>query len=414
VTSPDDTAPTQGTASTFFREAALEHYLSADREGTALRVTSPAAWVILAGCMVIVLGTLLVAAVTTVEISGSARGVLRPAGGVQTLLCEVGGVVTHVYAASGDHVREGNLLLTLQSAGLQSELIQADRDIQLLESQAKPFQSRQSKAFLEQETTLRSRVATLEAEVESRSQSTATFERKLARTAELERSGLLSASSTDDAREALAEARRQVSGSRRALFQARQELSSLLATKDDTLWKAEQALQSARARRDALAILLSRLTIRAPAGGVLEGLVAKPGDLIQTGEPVGKLVPSQNHYRIVSLLPEKDRAYAKVGDTVKVELDQYPHREFSEIAARITRIEDDLASARGVRDAAGEDLKPDGAAYLMYLDLTEPLPQDVPREALRSGMLLTARYVLRREHPIAFLFSGPLRRRLRP
>jgi membrane fusion protein len=391
----------------FYRKTAIDHYLATEENGQVIRISPPWTWAVVAVVAAVIGAALLLSIFGRIEITAHGRGILRPRGGVRVLIAEAGGVVSHVDARSGASVRRGGPVLRLQSAELQAALLEAERELELVTSDSQVYTQRQARMFDEQERSLRTRLAILEQESGSYEQSVKTYERKLDRSRELEQSGLLSPTIVEDVRETLSQARRQLSTNSRSLAQTRQELASTQSQRQEELWQRQRARQYSISKRDALAFSLQRMQIRAPVDGVVEAVLVKTGDVVQAGQIVGKLVPQETGFQVVSFLPEKDRASVHVNDVVKLELEQFPYTEYGTLKGRIQRIGDDLASTPEIREALGEETRLDTSSYRVEI-LVDPAgrPRGVP---LRTGMLMNVRYILRRERPIA-LFFAPLQR----
>lgn len=139
--------------------------------------------------------------------------------------------------------------------------------------------------------------------------------------------------------------------------------------------------------------------------GVLETLLVKPGDVVPAGAPVGRIVPMGAPMRVVAFLPEKDRAFIREGGAARLELDQLPHAEFGTLPARITRIADDLATTQEIQEAMGEAAKLEGPAFRVELAFEGGAEGRMAGLPMRPGMLLQARFILRRQRPIAFLLN---------
>jgi multidrug efflux pump subunit AcrA (membrane-fusion protein) len=112
---------------------------------------------------------------------------------------------------------------------------------------------------------------------------------------------------------------------------------------------------------------------------------------------------------VVSFLAEKDRAFVKPGDDVRLELDQLPYAEYGTLQAKVIRISDDLASPYEIREALGEDQKLDAPAYRVELEITDAASLHAAQVRLRTGMLMNVRYTLRRQRFITLVLD-PLRR----
>jgi multidrug resistance efflux pump len=390
-----------------FRREAIDHYL-ADREaGVVTAVSPPWTWTVLLVVAALSVTALALAVFARVEVTARARGMLRPIGGVHLLTSPVAGTVSQVLARSCELVQEGTALLRLESAPLQAQLLEAERQLERRQSEAGTYSRRREGVFVEQQQLLRARVAMLEEQARSMEESVALFERKLGAGRELRAVGLMSEMNVEDAQEALAQARRQLNATRQALAQTRQESSVLEAARQQEQWGREQELHAAEDRREALTFSLRQLTIQAPAGGVVEALAVKPGDVLQAGQVVGRLVPRDAALQVVSFLAEKDRAFVKPGDEVRLELDQLPYEEFGRLRGRVLRIGQDLATLLEVREALGEAAGALGPTYRVEIEVVGA-PRAAPGD-LRTGMLMDVRYALRRQRPITLLFE-PLRR----
>jgi membrane fusion protein len=142
---------------------------------------------------------------------------------------------------------------------------------------------------------------------------------------------------------------------------------------------------------------------------MVEALLVKPGEVVQAGQVVGKLIPQGAPLQVVSFLAEKDRAFVKLGDEVHLEMEQLPYAEYGTMRARVVRVNDDLASPYEIREALGEDQKLDAPAYRVELEITNYNALEIAKVKLRTGMLMNVRYTLRRQRLITLVLD-PLRR----
>jgi HlyD family secretion protein len=126
--------------------------------------------------------------------------------------------------------------------------------------------------------------------------------------------------------------------------------------------------------------------------------------VVRSGQVVGKIVPREVPFQVVSFLAERDRAFVKQGDTVKLELDQLPYAEFGTLPGTVSRIADDLATPLELQDALG-DIRPADPTYRVEIAVDDRGRRGPP---LRTGMLVSVRYTLRRQRLIVLLLE-PLR-----
>ena len=249
----------------------------------------------------------------------------------------------------------------------------------------------------------------LQEQVKSQGYSIQVYERKLKANQTLQKDGLVSALTVDEAREALYQAQRQANSNQQALVQAEQELASLQGNRQNDLWQREQARKAAQAKVNAIGVNLDLGSIRAPSDGLVEAFLVKPGDVVQAGQVVGKLVPKGVPMQVVAFLPEKDRAFVRVGDVAQLELNQLPYSEYGTLKARVLDISDDLADPFEIQEALGPSAKTDVSVYRIELQVLEDAAVQRAGARLRTGMLLNARFTLRKQRPITLVLD-PLKR----
>lgn len=394
--------------SSFYRKEAVEHYLAGDSAARVADISPRWTWLALGSVSLVILGALLASFVMETEVVGRARGLLRPDGGVHVLTAGVNGTVIEVLARSGEHLSAEAPFVRLNSSDLQAQLLEAERHLQLIEADYQSYARRQAAGLEDERKLLQARIGTLTDQAASFAQSTRVFERKLTATRQLRENDLVSSLATDDAEEALAQIRRQHSGVQLQLEQTRQELSLLDSRRRDLDWETVRELQAARSRVEALRQALRQTTIRVPRSGVVEAISVKPGDVVDRGRVLGELSPSDTDLQVTAFLPEQDRAFVKAGDKVRLELDQLPHLEFGSIEGHIQRVATVLASPQETADAAANGLSLTTATYRMEVQF-ERRSLERLGFPLRSGMLVSVRYTLRKQKVLT-LVLGPLRK----
>lgn len=392
-----------------FREEALEHYLQAEEGRGLVKVSPPWTWALL-WILMAALGTALLASfIGHVEVNGRGRGIVRPASGVRMLVSQSAGVVGRIEVRSGQAVTTGTVVLRIEAPNIQSQLLEAERQAEAVNNDYQALSGRQDAAYFEQAQRLKGRINQLQGQIISYRESIQLYDRKLKAKEALKKDGLVSLFEVEDAREGLAQAQRQFSGSQQSLDQVKQEQAALESRHEDDLWQRKQVIQSAESRRDGLAFVQGQTVVLAPEDGVVEALLVKPGEVVQTGQVVGKVIPKGVPLQVVSFLAEKDRAFVKAGDEVHLELEQLPYAEYGTLRARVVRVNDDLASPYEIREALGEDEKLNGSTYRVELEITDASALDSAKVKLRTGMLMNVRYTLRRQRLITLVLD-PLRR----
>lgn len=391
-----------------FRQEAVEHYLHVEDGKGLARISPPWSWSLLWTVVVIVLVALTFSVVGNVEVNGRARGILRP-GSIRNLVAQTSGTVTEVLEHSGQAVRGGSLMLKIDSTSVRSQLLEAQRQVDVIETDFTAVAHRQDSTYELQVSQLQQRLAMLREQVKSQNGSLQIYERKLHANQVLEEDGLVSTIAVDEAKEALYQAQRQLNASRQSLVQTQQELTSLQGRRQDELWQQEQARKTAQAKVEAIGVNVGIGIIRAPEDGVVEAILVKPGDAVQAGQVVGKLVPKGDPMQVVAFLSEKDRAFVKTGEMARLELDQLPYSEYGTLNAKVLRISDDLADPFEIQEALGPSAKADSSVYRVDLQVMEDSAVQRAGVRLRTGMLLYARFNLRRQRPITLVLD-PLKR----
>jgi membrane fusion protein len=386
----------------------MRHRLAFEEGRGLVRVSPPWTWALLWIVVSALAVALVVSFVGHVEVTGRGRGIVRPTQGVRALTSQLSGTVTRVDARSGDRVKSGATLLRIESAAVQAQLLEADRELEALRNQYSAVSSQQDEHYAEQIASLHAREQRVTDQIASLKGSAQHFERRVQADLGLLAKGLVSDMAVSESRDALAQAERQLSAARQTLDQTRQELASLEGRRGDELWSRQQLVAAAQNKRDALALVLQQSVVQAPQDGTVEALLVKPGEVVHAGQVLGKLVPVDSPLEVVAFLAERDRAFAKPGDEVALELDQLPHAQYGTLRARIVRIGDDLASQAELRDALGEDQKL-VPSYRVELEITDAAAADAAHVKLRTGTLMNARFTLRRERLVTLVLS-PLRR----
>jgi membrane fusion protein len=397
---------------TLFRQEALQHHLQAEEGGGLVRVSPPWTWALLLVLLSGLGSALLASILGKVEVNGRGRGILRPRSGIRVVLAKVDGTVGQIEVRSGQPVKAGTLLVRIEAPPVQAQLLEARRQLETVRRHFTVTARLRDRAHAEQSRRLTARIHKLEHQIASQRDSIDRQERNLGRNLALEREGILSPASTDQVREAVAQAQRQLNLMEQSLEQASQECAALADGRQESLWQRRLTIQNAEVRAEALAFTLGQTLLEAPEDAVVEAMLVKPGEVVRAGQALCKLIPQRAPLQVVSFLQEKDRAFVQPGDEVLLELDQLPYAEYGTLKARVERISDDLASRFEIQEALGDHLLPDLPTFRIELRITDGRAVAKAGIPLRSGMLMNARFTLRRQRLITLVLD-PLRKWLR-
>ena len=192
----------------------------------------------------------------------------------------------------------------------------------------------------------------------------------------------------------------QLKGSISVLKEADNKLSNTIAaTKIDASNKIEEnekQLAQIKNQINEQNLTLSYQEIKSPLNGIVFDLQpAAPGYVVNTNIPILKLVPIDDLVARV-FVSNRDIAFIKKEQSVKIRVDAYPYNEFGEIEGKI--------------DAIGSDVLEPDSNYNFYrfpvtIKLKEPFIMHKKKKLnLKTGMSLSANIVLRKR-PVLSLFT---------
>ncbi|MFO0669749.1 MAG: HlyD family efflux transporter periplasmic adaptor subunit [Polyangiaceae bacterium] len=391
-----------------FRRESLEAHLAAARDADILRVAPPWSRAVFWLVTSAVLTAAVLACIFDVEQTGFARGILRVSGGVQTVVAQANGVVLEVGPKSGDVVPEGALLVRIDSAQTRASILESERQIELANVQLNEFDKRRDHTHAERIRLLRQRVGLLGGRVAKQDETVRRLRAKQSAFDKLAKEGLASDLQRGDVGEEVTSAERETLRLREEQTATQIEIASLEASLSQERTQLVNALEQAKAKREALSVQLTQTEVRAPRAGRLEAIVVKVGDSLAVGAPVGKLVPTDAPRQVVVFVAERDRAFLAEGASGRIEVDQLPVGEFGTLNAKVSRIASDLASPSEFQEAMG-DAKAQEPVFRVELALEPSENLKKVEQFLRPGSLVTARFALRKRRIITVLFE-PLRR----
>ena len=295
-------------------------------------------------------------------------GTLEPEPGGE-LRSPVAASVERIAVRDGARVSPGDLLVRLSDPDLERQAREARGEAESLAAE---------RASLAAET------ASLEAEAKRRARTADADERLL-------REGAITAETRDTDAAAAGDARAR-------LTSARARLAALASG-------AGSRLELARKTADDLASRVARLTVTAPAAGIVYGLPRRPGERVDAGQVVASIAdPSRR--RVRARVDEPDLPRIAPGQPLTATFDGLPGREWrGKVAAVSATLRDE--GGRRVGDVVGEIADPraelPGNASVNVSIVT----------ASRRGALVIPRAALQREgdRRYVFVFDGARARR---
>ncbi len=259
---------------------------------------------------------------------------------------KIGGRVTQVPVAEGDHVQKDQLLVAFDDAELYATLLQArGRYAQAKATFAKMSRGNRPEEIAQARATGASRshaVAEATSAADRARADAANAELEYRRYEQLSQDGVVSREQRDAAENRFKMAQAQGASAEHAVTVAKSEFTAATAAQrlsehgfraEDIaaaradLERAEGELKQAEAR------YIER-EVRAPANAVVEVLDLRPGDLIAANSPVAKLLEADQLYVIV-YVPQDQIGRVHIGQSAEVKVDAFPKETFKAVVEQI-------------------------------------------------------------------------------
>jgi multidrug resistance efflux pump len=259
---------------------------------------------------------------------------------------KVGGRVTKLFAAEGDHVQKDQLLVAFDDAELSAALLQArGRHAQAKANLAKMTKGSRAEEIAQARAVGASRqhaIEQAEAAAAKAHADAANAEVEFQRYQRLFSEGVSSREQRDAAENRYKMARAQASSADHAVTVANSEAMAAAAAQKLTesgfrpediaasradLERAEGELKLAEAR------YLER-EVRSPAAAVVEVLDLRPGDLVPANAPVARLLEADQLY-VVVFVPQGEIGKVRIGQSADVQVDAFPGESFKGVVEQI-------------------------------------------------------------------------------
>ena len=341
------------------------------------------------------------------------RGRLQPSGNVQEIDSPSSGVVRQVFVKEGDVVRAGAPLMTVEALGLVSRRKALQETIRLLTLQAESLQSiiasegdprrlgpmpalplitdpelaSMLMTARNQTVQLRTQLEQLDTRLRSRQESLRLQKRIAADIRPLYEGGGM-------ARNTYLTQLNQLQEITADVATLKGELGKVVGSANAQLNDVNKQQINLRSELVAINEAISNRTIHAPVGGVVFDTKVAPLSVVNTSQPLLKIVP-ENRLQADVQIPNSDIGFVKVGMPATVAVDSFPSGEFGYIQGELSRLGSDA-------------LPPDQANAQYRFPAVITLKQQrveagVQKLNLQSGMGVTANIKLRSRPAISIL-----------
>lgn len=214
------------------------------------------------------------------------------------------GRIERMAVAEGDVIEAGALLFSLETESQAASLRAAEAREAVAEAE---WRNLETGSREEETAVIRASLAKAEADRDL-------AETTLERSRQLVAQGFVSEAKLDADRTALEAAKAQV-----AQLEAQLQVAELPA-RDAQLVAAKAALEAARADADGARAELADRSVAAPAGGLVERVFFRAGEVASAGTPVVSLLPP-GALKARFFIPERDRSRFRTGEELALSCD---------------------------------------------------------------------------------------------
>ncbi|KAF2990365.1 HlyD family efflux transporter periplasmic adaptor subunit [Methylocystis sp. MJC1] len=231
--------------------------------------------------------------------------------------------LAQLFVAAGSVVKPGDRLFNMSTTLLDRSRAEAVARIGQLEAQVQNLQAAINRP---------QQIAVLQAALERAEASLTLSRNDYDRQRKLFATGDISKSTLDRAEMALRRDDASVKEARRQVEAAR------IPGRSQEIEAAQASLNQAHAQLQAIDIRIGRQNVVAPAGGVVQDVFFRPGEVVNAGQPVVALLPPENR-KVRFYVPEPRLAGVRLGARARVQCDGCPADLYGRISFVASRQE---------------------------------------------------------------------------
>jgi HlyD family secretion protein len=341
------------------------------------------------------IGAIAWAAISRTDEVAIAEGLIVPDTAVQPVQSLNNGIIQSVDVREGQHVSQGDTLLTLKSDDVQAEVADLDRQIAAIRGQIQRITESSQRVRDEKIRLLKIELRGLERQLNADLD-------KANRLARISRQGAIT-------RQDYLDARNEASRTQSSVNQKRQEIQQVmqedLQTTDGSISNRslldKELLQLAAQRQQALK-RNERLTLKSPLSGTVYSLKVAPAQaILQTGQEILTILPDNSNLMLLVNVSNQDIGFVRQGMRVKTKLATFPFQEFGTLEGVVEQI-----SPNGIVDQKA------GLIFPARVRLSRNSMRVRGKEVtLVPGMAATGEIVTRQRTILSFLLE-PITKRL--
>lgn len=331
-----------------FRKAALERLSSPERLDSLMEVLHLKAWILLAGCLVVILvaaGWSLLGRVAD-EVPG--MGILGREGGLYSVDAVGSGPLLELRIRRGDLVTQGQVLALLACPDLQGRIQEAEGQLEALDRQRAAFLPLLDRETRAQQAAIGEQRAYLPDTARAAQERVSFLEQRLVDLGTALEQGLVTPSQVQEARQQLATAQEQVAATRSRDHQLQNQEATEAARVSQKRYELDQAIAAQRSRLELLRRQLdTESRVVSPCTGRVVELLKDPGQFVPAGTPVARLENTTEPY-LCHLLVRGEGGRLRPGMWVQLEPSGVPPDQFGRMLGRVQSVSHGPASQEGM------------------------------------------------------------------
>lgn len=389
----------------------------AERLSGDVVISLPVSWQVmgylLAGTVISCIAFLFLATYSRVEIT---PGVIVPDKGVATIVATRSGVITSLNVNYGDHVNEGDVLLTItlqerlsngMSAGEQIEGAMARQNASLALQLASAQEAARAEIaqLVSERKGLIAEISHIQAQISLQRELVASAESDLESARALGIRGFVTGRELKTREDTFLSRQQQ-------LAELEQRHASRIAAERSSERRVETVAAQAKATSANLASLGAQLdqqvttaketrsySLRSPFAGKVTALTARMGRHATSDQTLLSIIPDGSTLQAELAVPSTAIGFIREGQQVRLAIDAFPYQRFGTLAGTVTTISESAVSSRILGGT-------EKAAYPVFVKLESSSIQAFGRkQTLVPDMTLSARIVTEKRTLIEWLFE---------
>jgi HlyD family secretion protein len=395
--------------------AAAPSEVGPQRLQTAIRITTPASWIVGAVFAFLTVAVIVWGVLGELATRVSGLGIVSTENDeVLVVRSLAAGSLSSLAVAPGDQVEKGQVIARIGVPGQEAEVRAARRDVELLSRQYQQEQQRQQKDLSERLDEVSRKTGILEERKQLLRQRIGFLSDQLSDLQDELSQGLVVAATVQDVRDKLADARVQLNQVDIEISEANLDYLEYADQREADLASLNRQLAAAEATLERLQAEQSAETeVRAEVAGQVIELDAEPGQVVDEGDALLRIDAEGGELRVTAFFEAADGKKVGVGMDASVAPSTAESAIWGTLVGKVARVSELPATLEAVTETFGnaqmaEEIFSSGPPILVEVQLLEDpsTPSGLkwssgegPPYRITSGTMSGVSVVVRREAP---------------